>query len=341
VGSTVAYTLAKAGVEVVVADPAPPGANASGVAAGMLAPAFESLFDEPAARFSLLRDARDLWPELAAGIGLPLDRRGAIAMGGADQAEAWAERLAELGAEARRLSAAETAGLAPGMRRDLAAVLSPEDWRLEPRAALAALRAGAEGLGARFANDRLEGFEAGEARLASGVRMVVDLVVLATGPAQEVAALAPEVMSLSPVKGHILRSSDSWDGATIVVRGMGVYLAPSADGAVLGASMETGRSDATVDRAVVDALLTRAEAIAPDIGKRRWRAQTGVRAETPDGLPLAGFSRRQGVMLAAGARRNGWLLAPMLAEVVRDLVLERAGSEAASLFDPARAIARG
>src|SRR5262252_5183075 len=39
VGSTIALYLARAGLQVVVADPAPQGANASGVAAGMLAPA--------------------------------------------------------------------------------------------------------------------------------------------------------------------------------------------------------------------------------------------------------------------------------------------------------------
>ena len=31
----------------------------------------------------------------------------------------------------------------------------------------------------------------------------------------------------------------------------------------------------------------------------------GVRAATPDGLPLVGFSRTPGVILAVGARRNG------------------------------------
>ena len=46
VGGTLAYVLARAGHSVTVIDPAASGANASGVAAGMLAPAFEALLDE-------------------------------------------------------------------------------------------------------------------------------------------------------------------------------------------------------------------------------------------------------------------------------------------------------
>ncbi|HXQ45452.1 MAG TPA: FAD-dependent oxidoreductase, partial [Caulobacteraceae bacterium] len=40
-GASIALVLARAGARVALADPAPQGANASGVAAGMLAPAFE------------------------------------------------------------------------------------------------------------------------------------------------------------------------------------------------------------------------------------------------------------------------------------------------------------
>ncbi len=44
-GLATALALADAGCRVTIYDPADPGANASGVAAGMLAPAFESILD--------------------------------------------------------------------------------------------------------------------------------------------------------------------------------------------------------------------------------------------------------------------------------------------------------
>ena len=44
-GTAIALELARGGAEVVLADPAGVGDNASGAAAGMLAPAFEALLD--------------------------------------------------------------------------------------------------------------------------------------------------------------------------------------------------------------------------------------------------------------------------------------------------------
>ena len=60
-GLTAALALAEAGCEVAVFDPAPPLANASGVAAGMLAPAFEAALDPTRDQaFDLLLAGRDL-----------------------------------------------------------------------------------------------------------------------------------------------------------------------------------------------------------------------------------------------------------------------------------------
>jgi glycine oxidase len=42
------------------------------------------------------------------------------------------------------------------------------------------------------------------------------------------------------------------------------------------------------------------------------------------------------VLVARGARRNGWLLAPLMAQVIVDRLMERPRSATATLFDPAR-----
>jgi glycine oxidase len=44
-------------------------------------------------------------------------------------------------------------------------------------------------------------------------------------------------------------------------------------------------------------------------------ARAAVRAASPDGLPMVGPSAARGVFLAVGARRNGWLLAPLVARL--------------------------
>lgn len=328
VGSTIALTLARAGYRVRVLDPAPAGDNASGVAAGMLAPAFETLFDESAqGRFELLKAARDSWLGLARSIGIELDLRGALAVGEPVQVGAWADRMAGFGAVVETLDARRLADKAPGRLTRTAGVFTPDDWRLEPSEALAALQRAGAAAGVGYVLRRLDAREAPPG----------DLLICATGAGRGLAAIAPELGALTPIKGHILRSAATPGGAP-VVRGEGVYLCRGRHDLVLGASMEVGRDDRRIDPGVVGDLVARAERIWPDAANLAWRAQTGVRAATPDGLPLAGWSERPGVLLAAGARRNGWLLAPLIAETVLGLVGGRPRSATAALFDPARLV---
>src|SRR4051812_17701785 len=96
-GLATALALAEAGCAVTVCDPAPGFDGASGVAAGMLAPVFETVLDaEGPDDLALLLGARDLWPGLAGRAGIELDRSGAVAVG----AEGW---LAEVKARMTRL----------------------------------------------------------------------------------------------------------------------------------------------------------------------------------------------------------------------------------------------
>jgi glycine oxidase len=89
-GSAIALALARAGLSVTVFDPAAPGDNASGVAAGMLAPVSEALFDEISApHLDLLRRARDLWPDFVAGLGVEILKDGVRVEGDA----AWLDKI--------------------------------------------------------------------------------------------------------------------------------------------------------------------------------------------------------------------------------------------------------
>jgi glycine oxidase len=340
IGGAVACVLARAGRRVVVVDPMQ--ANASSIAAGMLAPAFECAFDAVSAgHYGLLREARDLWPELAAAIDLPLARDGALAVGTEAEARAWTDRLTALGAESRLLAAGAARDIVPGLADSAWAAFTPEDWRLDPPAALARLRAAAETHGARFVSGRVTGFAADKVVVDSGEDLSADRLVIATGAGRELAAFAPELASLTPIKGHILRAEGAFR-AQPVVRAGGVYLCTAAGEAVLGATMEAGVADAAIDPAVVRRLLETAAPLAGLLaGPVSWRAAAGVRAATPDGLPLVGVGEVADVILAGGARRNGWLLAPLIARAVLDAVEGRALSGAAARFDPRRLAAMG
>ncbi len=300
-GLCVALELARRGAAVTVCDPASPGDNASGVAAGMLAPVFEAVTDPGAAdHLSLLREARDAWPGFAP---VAIDRSGAV-WRGADPARI-EQRLDLLGARWRRT------GEGPA---------TEEDWRLDPGAAMTILYAQAERAGVRFEPRTTGADEPG-------------VVVVATGAGG--AGLAPELTRLTPIKGHILRVAGG-PASGPVLRGEGVYLCPDPAAAILGATMESGVADTRVDPEQVAGLQARGEALWPGIARLRARAEAGVRAATPDGLPMVGWSAAPNRLLAVGARRNGWLLAPLVARTVAAYLAGDDPGPHAARLDPRR-----
>jgi len=324
VGSAIAAILATGGASVVWADPAAEGDNASAVAAGMLAPAFEAVLEGGDAKtFALLKAARDRWPALIASLGDPdvglwqggalwLDLPGMESRTASDLKA----RFDALGAEAELITAVVARGFLPSLPAELTAALyAPQDWSLDPLMALAALRAAAVGAGAQIVSARVTGFEAGVARLSDGQTLAADALVLATGA--DATALAPELACLTPIKGHILRQPLS-DRRTRgpVLRAAAGYVSATASGVHVGATMEAGRSDHTVDPAIVERLTRFGQRLYPPLEGARLEARTGVRAATPDGLPLVGPSAAPGVFIAAGMRRNGWLLAPLVADMI-------------------------
>ncbi len=328
IGSVLALQLARGGAQVVLADPAAAGDNASGVAAGMLAPLFEALLDPLATPlYPLLLHARDGWSDVLP-VGL-IDRSGALfGAQSADAARRFAERAASLGGQAEPIDDARATIMVPGLQPHGGWVFTTEDWRLDPRAALTALHAAfADHGGRRLAVAALT-FKDGFVGLGDGSSLPADGLILATGLGTD--------SRLSPIKGQILRFPGLGPVTGPVVRAPGVYVVPSQGGLIVGATMEEGVGDRSIDPAAVAALRAAAATLFPHLAEARAVAYAGVRAATVDGAPLVGAGEQPGVWLAQGARRNGWLLAPLIAEVLIDRLLGSPPSSAASAFDPAR-----
>src|SRR5436190_10294588 len=213
-GLCIGVELARRGAKVTLSDPHLAGPNASSVAAGMLAPALEAALDPLMyGRFVLLRAARDLWPAFADDLpGVSLDRAGANYRADAD---GLARTLTRLRAES---AAFETRG---------DGLFTPEDWRIDPVATLAALRTRFVELGGTLREAPVQSGPAG------------DVAVLACG--WQSVDLAPELAVLTPIKGQLLRFA-SGPSSGPVRRGPGAYVVPGEGGAVVGATMETGLS---------------------------------------------------------------------------------------------------
>ena len=312
-GSAVAAELMLRGRRVLVL--APDETSASARAAGMIAPAFESVLDGPmGGHADLLKAARDLWPNFAAATGVRLHREGAEWRG--PDAEAVAARLDALGFTAERRNST---------------VYTPDDWRIEPGQALAAL---AEGVARR--DGRLVRLESRggrwEAVTDAGETLKAAAVVLATGWAAPDCGLA--LPPIQPIKGQAVRLEGP--APDRVVRGDGVYVAPALGGSIVGATMAEGESNLGVDPAVTETLVARARALCRELaGARVAEAYAAVRGASPDGLPYAG-RLEPGVFVALAPRRNGWLLAPLVAKAVADALEGGDPDPIAEAMDPGR-----
>jgi glycine oxidase len=320
-GLSTAVAAARLGARVSVFSADPVHVSASAVAAGMLSPVFEALEGGPE-HFPLLHKALTLWEDAGRA---PVERTGALYVGG-DLVE-MAGALETLGADFDRLSAAQARRLQPGLPPGAEALFTPVEARISPAAALGAL----------IADLRAEGGELIVRAAPSDAsfeawRMEADAVVIAAGYAsRRWSAHGPALGLLTPIKGHILHfDGEPTTGPT--VRSREGYIAPQPNGAVFGATMQTGCADLTVEPEIADGLFSRAIALAPELAARPYLTRVGVRAATPDGLPFAG-RLGSGLFAATGARRNGWLLAPLVAEAV---VAALAGEAEAPRLDPAR-----
>ncbi|HVY34110.1 MAG TPA: FAD-dependent oxidoreductase [Caulobacteraceae bacterium] len=340
VGSITALTLLRCGADVLLTDPARRGDNASGVAAGMLAPAFEALLDPVACdQFPLLAVARDFWPalEVSLDIGV-IDRAGALYVPeDEDDLQSRVRGLAAFDPASEVVSAAKGAALCPGLALHGPVLFSGLDWRIEPDAALAALQRAFAAEGGSEADEAVVGWSKGQATLSSGAVHRADVLVLATGSAAGPDPAIAQLAQLTPIKGQILRFRAQSPLAGPTVRAPGIYVAPSAGGAVVGATMQSGRNDRRIEPHAVKRLHTAAGRLFPALLAAEPTARAGVRAATADGLPLVGWSPEQkGVMLAVGARRNGWLLAPAMADVVAARLRGLDAGAFGAAFDPSR-----
>lgn len=347
-GLTLALSLARAGARVAVCDPADPLGSASGVAAGLLAPVFESGLDPlPGAALPLLRDARDRWPALIEAVEAPagaLDRSGTLlAAADGERLAGLERRLRAMGGAIEMVEGAAMRRLRPELAPELATgIYTPEDWRLAPALVLAALRRALVRAEAVFEPSPLQAGADGP--MLAGRPVHADHLVIAAGAeAAGLASLAPELAALSPIKGQILHFSGG-PVAGPSLRDFEGYVAPQPGGAVAGATMEAGRRDREVEVEVMARLRARATRLIPALAAAPAEGRAGVRAASPDGLPLVGASgggdRRRStgpsIWLAVGARRNGWLLAPLVAELLVARMAGGSGAPWAAAMDPGR-----
>jgi glycine oxidase len=334
------------------------GADATQVAAGMLAPVGEHEFGERDLLPMNLASAA-LYPDLigqlesATGLSTGYRRDGGIHVALDGDEAAVLERMVSLqeesGLEPRRLTPSQAREEEPGLSSAVrSGVLAPGDGSVDPRLLASALEADAVSRGAVVLREvpvtglvrqagRVVGVETAGGPIAAGT------VVLATGAeAGRLPWLEPvESPPVRPVKGQVveLRAGEGPPPCLRAVVTERVYVVPRPDGRiVVGATVEEQGWDREVTFGGVFEMLREAYRVLPDLAESSFTgARAGFRPGTPDNLPIVGPAPTPGLVLATGHYRNGVLLAPLTGVAVARMIadgLDRApGMEAA---DPAR-----
>ena len=352
-GCSVAYRLAKGGARVVVLERSIPGAEASSAAAGILGPTIES-HEDPLA-LELGRRSRELHAELAEelrerlGVDVGFRRCGvleiALSTGELSAFDTRASNLEARGVRCERWSAVDLAREEPAANPEaLGALCVPEDAQVDPKKLLSAVALGAEREGAVFRSGstvhglsvhsgRVRGVQLGEGTIEA------ERVVVAAGSwTTLVPGLPFDSETIFPVRGQMVATRTRPPIFQRVVFGGGGYVVTRPDGRVLcGSTMErVGFERGTTLGGLAD-VIAKAARIAPALRSAtvedHW---SSFRPGTPDGLPLVGETRIDGLFVASGHHRNGILLAPVTAELIADAMAGGGSSPASDALSPRR-----
>ncbi|MEO5345535.1 MAG: glycine oxidase ThiO [Magnetococcus sp. YQC-9] len=350
-GCACAHRLAEAGFEVTLLEKSLPGAESSAAAAGILGA--QSEVSGPGPFFEMCLASRQRFRDYAreltelTGVSIGYEQAGVLEVA-LDPAEgrlaaARAEWMIERGLNLTLLDREEARQLEPALtERMVGASFFPDDHWVDPMALSAALASAAARLGACFrAGERVRALRV-EGERVTGVITdggVIDAegVVVASGAwSSEIVGLPGLRTTIRPVAGQIIQLESRPPRFRHVIYGFKGYVVPRADGrVVMGSTLEDRGFDKAVTLGGLHRVAGMAIEMVPGLANARYSASwSGLRPATADGLPLLGATRLKGLFIAAGHYRNGILLTPITAEVIRDLLLGRAPTVEIGPFAP-------
>jgi glycine oxidase len=353
IGCATAWELAKAGCAVTLLERTTPGAEASGAAAGMLAPLSESA---ATAFHDLAAASWRLYPAVAeelrerTGIDVEHVTRGTIypLFTAEDVLEAEARATRALGSEfgIEAWDRAEVHAREPALSPKVSGAMfvRADHWvnnqRLVVAYAQAAVSAGVV-LETGCSVTRII-VEDGRARgvVTERERLEADVVLLAAGAwTAALAATFGAWLPVEPRRGQMVALAHVPPVVRHCLHGDHVYLVPRPSGELLvGATVERVGFQRAVTAEGIAGLLQAAIDLVPALAVlaiiRTWY---GFRPWAPDSLPILGpWPDIEGLWVATAHFRNGILLAPITARVMSAWILTGRPPMALSDFLPDR-----
>ena len=328
IGLSSALELAESGLRVTVLERGCAMTEASWAAAGMLA-AHDP--ENPIALRALSDFSISLYPgylsgiERLSGLKIPLRTNGTLQ--GSEKGH---------GFDSAALSPGEIASRLPELNPANRSFLWLDEHSLDPRDLCAALPKAAAAAGVTIV----------EQSPVTAVRSAGSGVVATTAQTAYSAAhfincggawagAIANLPSIEPRKGQMVTVKlPPGCELACVIRTPELYLVPRGDGrVVIGASVERVGFDKSVQEATIQKHLENATALWPPIGAAHIvETWAGLRPGSMDGLPVIDACGGENCWIASGHFRNGILLAPATARVMRELVLSEAPSVDLSPF---------
>lgn len=339
IGLSLAISLRKQGLRVLVVERGEPGREASYAAAGMLVPSGTEI---PPELRALAEESARRYPEFVheledeSGIKVDLREQGTILL-----SAGW-----DFPDCAQPLSPDELHDLEPelgvlGLVADgtvKAAHISERsvDPRLLVAAAIKAARhrnidisSGSEVKAVLVSAERVEGVET--ERSSYSAAAVVNCAGAWAG------TVAPYPFPVHPVKGQMLAVVQG-PALKHVVRSETVYVVPRGDGRlVIGSTLENDGYNKAINVNTIQELFQAAVELLPELEKsKKHDVWAGLRPGTPDHLPILGETSLPGYFAATGHYRDGILLSPVTADVMTSVILNREVQCDIANFSPSR-----
>jgi len=340
IGLSCALELRQRGYEVILLEKQGCGGQASGAAAGMLAPYSENV-EGPDGFFQFCLKSLQLFPKWQeevkriSGMSFEYSSSGSLyAVFHAADLLALEGRLAwqkQFGSTGRIIAGDELWQMEPLLSREVkAALYTPEESHVYAPDYVRALEQACRMIGVHI-HDHLEQVEIVEwqqgvrLKAADGQVFNSDRLVICSGAW---AAQQSEQLEVSfpvyPIRGQIC----AYDGVEHPVKHMVFssqgYLVGKENGAlVCGASEDIAGFNTSVTERGIQRLQNWSKRLFPKLQQmqpyHRW---AGLRPSTQDGFPLIGklYEKMDSVIMAVGHYRNGILLSPATAKLVADTV---------------------
>ena len=367
IGTSIAFELAAEKLRVIVLDRQQAGREASWAAAGMLSPSPHRPQDVPLVPFA--KESLRIYPEFGAAIenesgkSICYDCPGLLEIfidsRGETERDGMIVEHRALGLIVEPISIDEARRREPELGESAtSAAWLPDEATVDPRLLMDALVTAARLRGAEILSDCGASALLYDGARCTGVltsadKIFANHVVVAAGCFSGGIALhnsrqTGKTLALSqyaptkPVRGQMLALRPKGKSIRRVLRSREGYLVPRQDGRVVaGSTLEDAGFEKCVTPGGLSQIISGVRKLWPAFDEaaivETW---CGLRPGTPDDLPILGPTDIKGLIIATGHYRNGILLAPASARLIREWITYGKSNFDAQRFSPLRFLDR-